>query len=186
MVSFGARDSANATALALDALALAGSQGVRPRLTVAMASGAPHLMQIRRAVAGFDGRAALRLDETDMASLLGSADLAIGAGGVSLLERMALGVPSISVVTADNQGLAIEGAARRGATIDAGAIGELSPEKLAGTIAELADDRAARAAMATRGRELVDGRGARRVAEALLGLSQDHRQSALAGQETGS
>jgi spore coat polysaccharide biosynthesis predicted glycosyltransferase SpsG len=190
VVTFGARDSANATALALAALALLDGQGVRPRLTVAMASRAPHLEQIRQAVAGFGGRAALRLDAADMAALLGSADLVIGAGGVSLLERMARGVPSISVATADNQGLAIEGAARLGATVSAigssGALAELSPEALAGTIATLAGDRGARAAMAARGRELVDGRGARRVAEALARLSQEHHQSTLASRETGS
>lgn len=45
----------------------------------------------------------LELDATNVAELLADADMCIGAGGMSSLERCCLGVPSINFSVADNQ-----------------------------------------------------------------------------------
>lgn len=51
---------------------------------------------------------------TDMASLMASCDLAVSAGGTTLSELCAIGVPSISYLMADNQRTAVERFAARG------------------------------------------------------------------------
>ncbi|MEQ8667366.1 MAG: glycosyltransferase [Rhodospirillales bacterium] len=170
LVTFGAFDSVNATGLALDALAEIAPDAAAIRVTIAIGGRSPHRDEIERRVGAFPGDVALLVDAGDMAGLLGDADLVVGSGGVSLIERMALGVPSVTVAQNDVQVAGIAGAARENATRFAGKIDDLTPEGLAGELAALIADASARKAMSDAGRKLVDGRGARRVAEHLCGL----------------
>lgn len=123
-----------------------------------------------RAGAGRGPRVRLVLDAPDMVGALDEADFVIGAGGVSLMERMAAGVPSMTLLLAENLRLFIEGAARRGATIDGG---PLAPEELAGALQTVFADKGARVAMAAAGHVAIDGEGANRVAERLMALCDE-------------
>jgi UDP-2,4-diacetamido-2,4,6-trideoxy-beta-L-altropyranose hydrolase len=105
-----------------------------------------------------------------MAELMGGADLAIGAGGMSAWERCALGLPSIAVRLSPNQDVVVDALAAAGAALDAGPVGHLSVEKLADSIHMLASSPTVRNEMSRRGRELVDGRGAIRVAHHIEGV----------------
>ena len=136
-----------------------------------------HLDEVREAVRSFGSRAELKIDEPDMLTLVRQADLVIGAGGVSLLERLACGAPSITVVTSANQRLAVQGAARLGGTVFVGSIEELSEDRLVESIAALASDSRLRAEIAARGPTLVDGRGCERVANALFRLCAASRDA---------
>lgn len=172
VVTFGMRDSANATCLALKALRLLEAQDIRPRITVALGGNASHFEAVREAVVRLGGRASLRVDEADMLALLRSADLVIGAGGVSLLERMACGVPSITIASAENQRLAIAGAVRLGGTMDRGSVADVTPRSLTSKLAELIGNHEARAVMTVQGPRIVDGKGTERVAKAMVALAQ--------------
>ena len=172
LICFGWRDSADATSLALEALAGLGGDGFAPRITVAIGSGAPHLDNIKRLIAVLGPRARLVVDTPGLRELLSEADIGIGAGGVGLLERMAAGVPSLTVRTAMNQARQVSAAASQGGTVDAGGMNDLTPAKLASRIASLARDVAGRAAMSARARQVVDGRGVYRIADKLRSLSQ--------------
>lgn len=103
-----------------------------------------------------------------VAALYAESDLALGAAGVSALERCVLGLPTLAFALADNQRAALDGLARAGAVA---VPGPWEPA-LAGTwtaaVAALAADADARLAMAERAAALVDGQGAARVAEALV------------------
>lgn len=171
VVTFGARDSRNATNLVLDALDELVTDGFSPEVTVVLGGRAPHLNDIRKKVEMLGERVALRVDVTDMPSVLCEADLVVGAGGVSLLERMACGVPSITITTAANQRGAVVSAANKRATVDAGPLSSLSTSEVASLISKVSADREARDDMAQCGRTLVDGLGAQRVARELLSLS---------------
>ncbi len=166
--SFGLRDSVDATGLCLAALALLAREGYRPRVGVAIGSRAPHLDRLHRQVAELGPGARLFVDLADLTEPLAEHDMAVGSGGVGLLERMAAGVPSVTVVAAENQRRRVAWAAGAGATADAGAVAELDANMLADEIRRLADDVERRRAMAATGRALIDGRGAERVAERLL------------------
>jgi UDP-2,4-diacetamido-2,4,6-trideoxy-beta-L-altropyranose hydrolase len=124
----------------------------------------------------------LVIDAPDIAPLLAETDFVVGAGGVSLMERMAAGVPSLTLRLAENQRLFIAGAARLGATIDGG-----TPDAAcAAALRDILADGATRAAMATAGRRAVDGRGAARVAERLVelaGQGGDRERNAMQGIE---
>lgn len=115
-------------------------------------------------------RGRLVLDAPDMVGALDEADFVIGAGGVSLMERMAAGVPSLTLLLANNQRLFVDGAARLGATIDGG---QLAPDEFAGALQAAFADAGARVAMAAAGRAVIDGEGAARVAERLMALCDE-------------
>jgi spore coat polysaccharide biosynthesis predicted glycosyltransferase SpsG len=160
LVSMGRLDPDGATGRALDLVAAADADAA---LIVVAAP--------RDDLAGRLGaRDRLVSDAPDMLPLLAEADLVIGAGGVSLLERMAAGVPSVTLVLADNQRLAVAGAARRGATLDGGrGDGAVTVTALRALLA----DGPARAAMAAAARQTVDGQGAARVAARLIALAAE-------------
>jgi spore coat polysaccharide biosynthesis predicted glycosyltransferase SpsG len=174
LVSFGYVDEADLCGRTLDALA--GFNARMLEVTIAIGAAAPHLAALRRRAASSPHRVEIRLDADDMAELLGEADLAIGAGGVSLYERLAAGVPSITILAAENQRLIVEGVAAVGATLFLGAVGDVSAQEILEAVARLDRDRQERARLARAGRALIDGRGAERTAAALRAFAQERRR----------
>ena len=103
----------------------------------------------------------------DMAGLMSGADLAVGAGGGSALERCCLGLPTLLIVTAENQTLQANAIAQAGG---AGLLGwheRVTPAKIATAINRLAGDAHGRSAMAEAAAALCDGEGAKRLVEAI-------------------
>jgi UDP-2,4-diacetamido-2,4,6-trideoxy-beta-L-altropyranose hydrolase len=104
-------------------------------------------------------RAPMSLDEE-----LAAADVVVTAGGVTMLEAMRLGRPTIALVLADNQKRQAEGAALAGAV-------ELVPQAcVARATTALVHDPARRTDLARAARALIDGAGPRRIVDVLLGL----------------
>lgn len=168
LVSFGLRDSANATSRTVRALARLAADD-RPRaMTVVMGSGAPHLAEVNGLVGELGASARLRTDVDDMLRLYRDADCAIGAGGVGLLERMATGLPSLTVITAENQRVAVTVAASNNGTLSLGGIGDLDDATLANQLKLFVGDQTLRTILSSGARSCVDARGSERVATALL------------------
>ena len=103
---------------------------------------------------------------------LAASDLVVTAGGVTMLESLLLGRPTVAVATADNQRRAVGGAAAAGVVsavpLDA-PVAELV-DRVVDLTMVLASDTEQRRTLAARGPEHIDGRGASRVAEALVAL----------------
>ena len=171
VVSFGGVDSGNATARVVNAMAHVQWPEKPPRCTIVMGSRSVHLQEIKANAAKCPFPAQVVVDTEDMPALLHTADLAIGAGGVSLLERMAAGMPSLTIRTADNQTQNIDGAARHGATLYVGKRDEVTEQQISHAIWNLVTNRDKRAELARQSRLLVDGNGAARVAKAMAELS---------------
>lgn len=89
----------------------------------------------------------LHIQTTKMAQLLCEADIAIGAGGGSLWERCYLGVPSITVVVAENQKEIAEKAAEDGLTLLAGTTRKNTLERIETLLIQLIEDEALRLKM---------------------------------------
>ena len=98
------------------------------------------------------------------------ADLAVGAAGVSALERSCLGLPSIVLQTADNQARQVATLGANGLARVLGTLDELNTDRLAGAIRELASNVPLRQDMARRCFAFIDGKGAERAAEAIDGI----------------
>lgn len=110
-----------------------------------------------------------------LAGLMAKADLALGAGGVMLWERLCIGTPSLVIAAAANQRPQIDAMMAAGAIRFLGDHSNVTPAKIAQGIAGLAGNSAERAALAEAGRRLVDGRGAVRLAAWIRALALDVR-----------
>ena len=139
------------------------------QVDVVVGSVAPSLPALR-AAAGSDGRIRLHVDSRDMPGLIASADIGIGAGGVSTWERAALGLPSISVILADNQRELAGELGRRGALLAVEAWTDDLAKDLPSAFTLLIGDGATRKRLSETSAALCDGGGADRVAEAILAL----------------
>jgi len=107
-----------------------------------------------------------------LAPTLARASVAIVAGGVTLYEAAALGVPVVAVPVVPGQRPAVAAFARAGAVV---AVSRRSPRHIAGAAAALVRNRSRAARLGRTARRLVDGRGAERVASALMRLAGRER-----------
>ncbi|MFT5170634.1 MAG: UDP-2,4-diacetamido-2,4,6-trideoxy-beta-L-altropyranose hydrolase [Candidatus Marinamargulisbacteria bacterium] len=104
------------------------------------------------------------IDRVDhMADHWAWADLALGAGGVSSLERCCVGLPALVTVLADNQAPLVGVLAAGGAQINLGRQSSVNAETYLQALKGLS--RSTLLEMSDCGRNLVDGLGARRVVE---------------------
>ena len=100
------------------------------------------------------------LDQVDdMPALLLTTDICVTAGGSTCWELCCLGVPFLTVEVAENQHAIVHGLQARG----------IAPAFAPDAFATLMRDSAARKMRACAGLALVDGRGAGRVVNAMLG-----------------
>ena len=160
LIALGLTDVGGITARVVEALAP--SLGDL-EVDIVLGQGAASLA-VLAPMASRDPRLTLHVDTRDMATLTAAADLAIGAGGSSVWERCCLGLPTLTLVLADNQRDAAAALAARGATE---AVGE---GDIAVRLAALLADPARLATMSLAGSALCDGQGAGRVAERLLAV----------------
>lgn len=135
-------------------------------IEVVSTSANPHLDGLAAEVYA-DPSARLSVDLPDLAAFHARHDLQIGAGGGATWERCCIGAPALAMSLAANQDTVLPTVARRG--IVAAFDGTLSDRAaLSRAIGALIDDPRHREVLATRSRELVDGRGALRVALGML------------------
>lgn len=124
-------------------------------------------LSVLRERAQSDSKLKVLVDIDDMAERMMAADLAIGAGGGTALERCVLGLPSIVIVLAENQRPAARAMAQAGA-----ALVIETPETLEASLPDmlqgLTTERLAQ--MSKQAAQLCDGRGASRIADALIAL----------------
>ena len=107
---------------------------------------------------------------TDMCSLMMQCDAAISAGGTTLFELCACGLPTVTYILADNQIMNAGAFERSGLTLNAGDIrGDVCfAKRLFEILDALTENFALRQRMAEQMQDTVDGMGARRLAEALV------------------
>lgn len=104
----------------------------------------------------------------DLYELILQADLAISAGGMTMMELSTAGVPTIVTILAENQRPPSEYLAGRGGIRLLGPYDEVTDDELCSVIEELVWNAEARRELSARAALITDGRGAARVADALL------------------
>jgi spore coat polysaccharide biosynthesis predicted glycosyltransferase SpsG len=102
----------------------------------------------------------------DLSALMHAADAAIVAAGSVCWELAYLGVPAVVMVVADNQEPIADGLHAAGAARSLGWFNRAGDEDLEAAFESILDQ-APRTEMSTRGKQLIDGKGADRVVYAL-------------------
>src|SRR6266545_1766255 len=162
LVTMGGADLGNATAGVIEALPQKSVDGIEAVVVVGGTN--PHREQLEAAIRNSKVPIRLVNDVAKMSDLMAWADVAVSAGGSTCWELAFMGLPNLILVMADNQqGIAL-GLEEQGATHNLGWHAFVSEADLASAIADLMCDPGWRGTMSERGRQLVDGHGAERVA----------------------
>lgn len=103
-----------------------------------------------------------------MSKIMLDSDIALSAGGSTLYELCACGTPTIAFVTADNQEFIVDKMHECGYLINLGFCNDIDNKKLTRTLKALMRDYMLRKELYSKGRNLVDGKGAQRVVERIL------------------
>lgn len=167
LVSFGNADATNQTPKAMRALGE--PQFSELAIDVVLGRSNANADKVREACTSLRN-ARFHLGVDNMAEMMAAADLAIGAAGSMTWERACLGLPALTLVCAENQRAPAETAARHGAAIDLGWRDDVTEQTIAEAVRELRGDPFKLWHMSEAGMRLVDGQGARRVAEEILGF----------------
>ena len=137
-------------------------------LDVVVGAGAASLRALEALAAA--GRVTLHIDSDDMAGLITRADLCVGAGGSSVWERACLGLPTVTLILADNQRDMAMRLDAAGVTLALDARWPGLEARLADAMARLVRDDGLRAGLSAASAALCDGLGAARAAEGLLSI----------------
>lgn len=108
----------------------------------------------------------------NIASVMARCTMAVGAGGSSTWERCAIGLPSIVIVTAENQRKMAVDLAQTGVIVLLGEGKDVSTDTIYSALAELRSDALRRTRMRRDGMNLVDGEGAYRVTKRMMEMAQ--------------
>jgi len=167
LVTLGGADADNVTKRVIDALAGSGLE-----VRVAVGGTNPHLSSLRRAAEATTmggTRVELIVNASDMLVLMQWADMAVAAGGSTSWELAFTGLPSLFIILAENQEENSRELERQGFGLCFGRHADFDADAFRAAIDRLAGDSALRTEFAARGRDMVDGLGAHRVALRLKG-----------------
>lgn len=134
MIFFGGSDSTNQTKKAIEALRLLNRSDIHVDIVIGSAN--PFRNEIER-LCSTTSNLTFHCQVSNMAELISSVDLAIGAGGSSMWERCFLGLPALTVVFAANQEQTTEDVAETGAIKYLGWADKLTPVDYAFAINEM-------------------------------------------------
>lgn len=159
LVFFGGVDANNYTGLAINVLKELGIE--RPQVDVVIGAQHPCREEIEATCATQGYVCHVQTDR--MAELMAAADLAVGAGGTASWERCCLGLPALSICTAENQRKQLADAAEEGLLYAPSPEGDLA-EGIKRHIGALLENAPLLRQISEAAMKAVDGRGLARAA----------------------
>lgn len=162
LVTLGGADPQGVTLTVLDALDHVDVEGLVTDLIIGSSFGAPDKLRARAETVTHD--VVVHEDVDRMSDLMAQADLCVAAGGTTTWELLAMGLPTVQLVLADNQTDIARSLDQADLAEVLGRPEDLTVLDIAERIEALAHDPSRRRDLATRARRIVDGHGAHRVA----------------------
>lgn len=168
LVTLGGADPENLTAKVVRAL---NGMSRKLKVTVILGPAYTHHGELRELLK--DARESrpefvVKSNVKNMAKLMMEADVALTAGGETIYELAATGTPAINISHVEHQSINARELARKGVVINLGLGEEVSKEQISSAVEYLLGDKNRRQKMSARGKKLVDGKGAKRVANLIL------------------
>jgi UDP-2,4-diacetamido-2,4,6-trideoxy-beta-L-altropyranose hydrolase len=161
LISFGGVDRTNVTGQVLEALGTSALPG-STELDIIMGAAAPYLDEVRQQADQLPFKATVSLNVKDMAARMWQADLSIGAAGSTSWERCCMGLPSVTVMLAENQRSIAEALFKYRACLLVDTSGVT--EELLRLIKLYASDAELRLLLTRNAAQVCDGEGAKRIA----------------------
>jgi UDP-2,4-diacetamido-2,4,6-trideoxy-beta-L-altropyranose hydrolase len=176
LVSFGGSDTTNVVHVVVEAL----RRFAPLRVDLVLGeSRSPSEDLSADAAGGVEWSVHRQLDAARLAELMLAADLAIGGGGVMTWERCCLGLPTLGISLAENQRRVLHNGHRKQFLVDLGDAGVVTAGQIVEVLQGLARQPDRRAAMSEAAFRETDGRGAGRVADAVVVLPETRRATVL-------
>ena len=72
-------------------------------ITIVMGGSSPHLERVKSRIDNLPFKTEIKIDVDNMAEIMSNADIGIGASGTTTWERCCLGLPTIQIISANNQ-----------------------------------------------------------------------------------
>lgn len=165
LVTLGGSDKTNMTTKVIDCL----DKIKRSNIEVTVIAGQlnPHYQELIARIDKSDRLITLKTDIKDMPRYIAHADLVIAAGGSTCYELAFMATPFVTIVLAENQSEIAKHFANNGISIDMGWYEYLTSESLAEVITEVVENKELRYKMSHKGKDLIDGYGAVKVANAM-------------------
>lgn len=161
LVTLGGSDPDNVTEKVIAGLNAVDVDGLEA--IVLVGPGNPHGEQLAAVAASCHKDVRLLHNPPNIPELMGWCDLAVTAGGSTLWELAYFYIPSIVLLTAENQQAAMGLLHERGACLCLGSGSRVSPAELSVAIMDLCHDGARRAALSAQLGATTDGQGADHV-----------------------
>ena len=137
------------------------------QVDVILGRASPHVAHIGEWIKKYK-QVELHVAPTNMAELMASADIAIGAAGSMSWERASLGVPSIAVAIAENQFKVGQDAATVGMHLFLGRASEINVAQIKTAILVLLENSCLRELFVNRSLAMCDAQGASKIARHLI------------------
>ena len=163
----GGSDPTNETKKILIALQFLGIKKIK--IDVIMGSTNPHLNKIEM-ICEERQEVTVRTQVSNIAELMGNADLAIGASGSATWESCCVGVPSLVWSISENQVAIAESANEIGVCVNLGKVENVSVQIAANALSELLENKQKPVFLEENSLNLVDGQGTNLVVEELLSI----------------
>ena len=168
LITLGGSDPDNVTLKVIQALDRLNRNNLE--VIVVIGGSNPHYQVLQKKITDSSLAISLQRNVSNMPELMAWADLEIAAGGSTNWELAFMGLPSIVIAIADNQKAIAAELDRQGAIINLGWHQDVTIEQIGLVLRELIGDRHKREDMSQKGRKLVDGNGASRVASQMLNM----------------
>ena len=168
LITLGGSDPDNVTLKVIQALDRLNRNNLE--VIVVIGGSNPHYQVLQKKITDSSLAISLQRNVSNMPELMAWADLAIAAGGSTNWELAFMGLPSIVIAIADNQKAIAAELDRQGVIINLGWHQDVTIEQICLVLRELIGDRHKREDMSQKGRKLVDGNGASRVASQMLNM----------------
>jgi len=164
LVTMGGSDPENLTARVFEALGLI---KLDVEAIVVLGGSRPHAELPKRQSVQREKKISVLSDVTNIAEIMAWADVAVSSAGTTCWELCLLALPALLVDVAENQTAVARELGRLNCAIHLGGPRDFTAEQLADQLESLLKSGETRRAVSVSCRELVDGRGALRVASAM-------------------
>ena len=165
LIFFGGVDLSNQTEKTIEAMRMLREPDIA--LDVVVGASNPHKEKIESICAATPS-CSYHCQVPNMAELMNRAKLCIGASGTTTWERCCIGLPSVTVVVAENQLDTADKLHSVGVTFNLGWHEDVTADQIAATIKRLLSDKERLSDMSAKAMQLVDGRGVGRVSRFLF------------------
>ncbi|OYQ63869.1 UDP-2,4-diacetamido-2,4,6-trideoxy-beta-L-altropyranose hydrolase [Pseudanabaena sp. SR411] len=168
LVTLGGSDPDNVTFKVIQALNRLNRDDLE--VIVVIGGSNPHCEILQKLIADSSLVISLQQNVSNMPEVMAWADLAIAAGGATSWELAFMGLPSLVFTIADNQKAIAAELDRQSVIINLGWHKDVTVVQIGSVLQELISDLRKRETMSKKGRELVDGNGARRVVSEMTSM----------------